>query len=58
MTSLNTFVAMVRFSDQSKTKFHIQNVPDDLDTVRGIINHELADRSISSILILAAPIGA
>lgn len=39
----HTFLAAVRFQDGSKQKFHVNDVPDDLAIIRGLIAHELAD---------------
>lgn len=49
----NTYIAAVRFKDKSKLKFHVSNVPDDMEAIRGIINKELKEQSggVQSIVI-------
>lgn len=48
-----TFLAAVRFKDGSKLKFNVERVPDCIDTVRGIIAHELKDNDppVQAILL-------
>ncbi len=50
--SNHTFLAAVRFKDGSKLKFRVEDVPDDLDTVRGIITHELTQHPVPVQAIL------
>jgi len=49
--STHTFLAAVRFKNGEKLKFHVQDVPDDLVTVRQIILNELRDKEVQSVVI-------
>lgn len=49
--STHTFLAAVRFKNGEKLKFQVQDVPDDLATVRQIILNELKDKEVQSVVI-------
>lgn len=49
----HTFIAMVRFKDQTKTKFHVSGMPHCVETIRNTVLKELANHAagVQSVII-------